>query len=193
MRAGLWAWLSRLVVRLYPPGLRERYGQEVEGLLRRSTSARDLADVAWCATLERAGGITFAGVRRWMLRMLALTALVPVACVTRSAAGEIPGVGRTALEPAAEMAGPAGAACAGAGANASASIPRATPMVLAKPCQRQVYSCTPPPSRPWSFVYIGPSGSSLHRSTACPQRAGRSAVCLEGRTASSNVDQAAAP
>jgi hypothetical protein len=33
MRAALWARLSRLVVRLYPPGLRERYGDEIEGLL----------------------------------------------------------------------------------------------------------------------------------------------------------------
>lgn len=79
MRATLWAWLSRLVIRFYPRELRERYGQEVEGLLSRSTSVTDLADVAWCAALERAGGITFAGVRRWMLRSLALAALVPVA------------------------------------------------------------------------------------------------------------------
>ncbi|HZM83570.1 MAG TPA: hypothetical protein VFC19_48255 [Candidatus Limnocylindrales bacterium] len=83
MRTKLWAWLSRLVVRLYPRELRERYGQEVEGLLSRSTSARDqardLADVAWCAALERADGITFAGMRRGMLRSVALAALVPVA------------------------------------------------------------------------------------------------------------------
>lgn len=86
MRSAWWMRLTRLVIRVYPPALRERYGQEVEGLLSRNDSVRDsvrdLADVAWCAALERAGGVTPAGARRWAMRALALIVLVPVATFT---------------------------------------------------------------------------------------------------------------
>ncbi|WP_412538370.1 hypothetical protein R8Z50_21255 [Longispora sp. K20-0274] len=48
------AFLTRL---LYPAEIRDRYGAEITELLDRSaTPVRDLADVAWCAAVERIGG-----------------------------------------------------------------------------------------------------------------------------------------
>ncbi|GAB3137463.1 hypothetical protein GCM10027290_03230 [Micromonospora sonneratiae] len=47
-------WLVDRVLILYPHAIRDRYGEEIRELLTDSpTPVRDLADVAWCALIDR--------------------------------------------------------------------------------------------------------------------------------------------
>ncbi|HYN93515.1 MAG TPA: hypothetical protein VES42_06670 [Pilimelia sp.] len=65
----------RLVLRLYPATVRDRYGRELAGMLRHSpVPTRDLLDAARCAVIERVGHLHRPDVRVAFLSTLALLA-----------------------------------------------------------------------------------------------------------------------
>jgi hypothetical protein len=67
------AWLRAAVLAVYPPRVRERYGEEVADLLDHSPRPwHDLSDVAWNATWERVGSVREAPLRPYAVRMMAL-------------------------------------------------------------------------------------------------------------------------
>jgi hypothetical protein len=67
------AWLVNAVLALYPAGIRRRYGPEVADLLASSaTPWRDVANVAWCALLDRGGSVTVARLRPHVGRVTVL-------------------------------------------------------------------------------------------------------------------------
>jgi hypothetical protein len=69
-------FLVRIVIALYPGRVRERYGDEVAGLLRDSpTPARDLANVALVAAAEHGGTMSVSAAGRGALRVLGLVVL----------------------------------------------------------------------------------------------------------------------
>lgn len=56
-------WI-RAALSIYPPSVRDRYGEEIGDLLTRSpTPIRDLADVTRCALADRGGSITLSSIR----------------------------------------------------------------------------------------------------------------------------------
>jgi hypothetical protein len=70
------SWAIRLVLALYPRRVRDRYGEEIAGLLRRSpTPGRDLVNVALTAASEHAGTVTLSALAKGALRLLWLVAL----------------------------------------------------------------------------------------------------------------------
>lgn len=70
------SWAIRLVLGLYPRRVRDRYGDEIAGLLRESpTPGRDLANVALTAATEHAGTVTMSAFGKGALRILWLVAL----------------------------------------------------------------------------------------------------------------------
>ena len=69
------AWLVRAVLALYPPGVRARYGAEIDELLAHSpTPGRDLADVARCALTDRLAASAAPHGRRQLVRYAGLLA-----------------------------------------------------------------------------------------------------------------------
>lgn len=67
--------LARALLRLYPAPVRARYGDEMADLLARSvTPLRDLADLLWCALIERTEHLFMIALRRrrWWLPLPAL-------------------------------------------------------------------------------------------------------------------------
>src|SRR5262245_50043553 len=83
----MWRGLAiRFVLSLYPGHLRERYGDEIAGLLHRShTPVRDLANVALCATAEHGGTLSMPQLGKASARVAGLAAL-PLAVVVLWAA-----------------------------------------------------------------------------------------------------------
>src|SRR5262245_43439521 len=67
--------LAQLVLALYPRQVRQRYGAEIAELLNRSaTPGRDLANVAWCALVERGASLSMSQARPHLLRLAGLLA-----------------------------------------------------------------------------------------------------------------------
>lgn len=67
------ARLVAAALAVYPPHVRERYGEEIADLLDHSPRPwRDLTNVAWNATLERIGSVRRAPLRPYAARMGAL-------------------------------------------------------------------------------------------------------------------------
>jgi hypothetical protein len=99
------AWLVTAVLAVYPPRVRERYGEEIAGLLHRSERPwRDLANVTWNAALERIGSVRGAPLRPYVVRMGALLAApllfypallvaLPVAAILSGLVGALVGQG----------------------------------------------------------------------------------------------------
>ena len=103
MTGGPPGWMVRAVLALYPADLRERYGPEIADLLAGSSAPwRDVADVAWCALLERGGTMSpyvgrlttllAAPAMFWMI----LVTLTPVGWFLAAALGTL--VGRGSVE-----------------------------------------------------------------------------------------------
>jgi len=91
MAPRLLARAAPAVMALYPQHVRERYGQEIVDLLLTSPNpARDLADVAWCATLEHGGTLTMPQILKAAKRVVGLIAvplIVVIAWMAFSMAG----------------------------------------------------------------------------------------------------------
>lgn len=77
--------LYATVLALYPPAVRERYGEEIAALLEQSrTPMRDLADVAWAALTDRAEKLMTADIPdalRRTPRRLTVAAVTVLACL----------------------------------------------------------------------------------------------------------------
>jgi hypothetical protein len=106
--------LHKAVLALYPPAVRERYGEEIAALLEQSpTPVRDLANVAWSALTDRAEKLVtvdipdaIRGTPRWLT----------VASVTVLACLAVPIVGFSTVPSAIVGVGlAAGMLCAGRG------------------------------------------------------------------------------
>ncbi|MEV4417940.1 hypothetical protein [Catellatospora sp. NPDC049609] len=89
--------LIRAVLAIYPPAVRERYGDEIAGLLAASaTPGRDLADTAWCALRDRVahrtGTMTVTKARTTgfvLLKLLVAPAVFGVVTVTTIMVGAV--------------------------------------------------------------------------------------------------------
>jgi len=77
--------LHAAVLALYPPAVRERYGEEIAALLEQSrTPARDLADVAWAALIDRVEKLMTADIPdalRRTPRRLTVASVTVLACL----------------------------------------------------------------------------------------------------------------
>lgn len=77
--------LHAAVLALYPPAVRERYGEEIAALLEHSrTPVRDLADVAWAALTDRAEKLMTADIPdalRRTPRRLTVASVTVLACL----------------------------------------------------------------------------------------------------------------
>ena len=71
--------VARVLLAMYPPAIRDRYGDEIADLLARSSRpVRDLADVAWCALIEQGSLMSLPRMRARLPQVAKLLAVAPL-------------------------------------------------------------------------------------------------------------------
>ncbi len=71
--------VARVLLAMYPPAIRDRYGDEIADLLARSSRpVRDLADVAWCALVEQGSLMSLPQMRARLPQVAKLLAVAPL-------------------------------------------------------------------------------------------------------------------